>query len=165
MNTFKKQNRFGRGNFGKKTFNRGEFGGDRGFAGRDRNLEMFQATCASCGNTCEVPFRPNGKKPVYCKECFAKNGGPALESRRDFAPRREFSQPAPVRLETGKEMGEMKRQIETLNYKLDKIIDMIGGKQPENTEVLVVKSPVPVAAHMPDEIERKPKKAATKKKK
>lgn len=35
---------------------------------------MFKADCAKCGNTCEVPFRPNGERPVYCRECFSKDG-------------------------------------------------------------------------------------------
>ena len=34
----------------------------------------FKATCASCGNACEVPFKPNGSKPVYCRDCFKKEG-------------------------------------------------------------------------------------------
>ena len=32
--------------------------------------EMFSATCASCGREAQVPFRPNGTKPVYCTDCF-----------------------------------------------------------------------------------------------
>lgn len=42
--------------------------------------DMHKATCASCGQVCEVPFRPTGSKPVYCKECFRKNEG--SDSRR-----------------------------------------------------------------------------------
>ncbi len=34
-----------------------------------------KARCASCGDMCEVPFKPNGKKPVLCKACFQKDGG------------------------------------------------------------------------------------------
>ncbi len=33
--------------------------------------EMFTATCASCGREAQVPFRPNGMKPVYCSDCFS----------------------------------------------------------------------------------------------
>ncbi|MFA5364313.1 MAG: CxxC-x17-CxxC domain-containing protein [Candidatus Bathyarchaeia archaeon] len=33
---------------------------------------MHKATCAECKKECEVPFKPNGTKPVYCRECFAK---------------------------------------------------------------------------------------------
>ena len=34
--------------------------------------EMFEATCASCGGTAKVPFRPREDRPVYCSDCFAK---------------------------------------------------------------------------------------------
>ena len=33
--------------------------------------EMFDATCASCGKSCKVPFKPREDRPVYCSECFA----------------------------------------------------------------------------------------------
>ena len=41
-----------------------------GFGGGQR--EMFKATCAECKKECEVPFKPSGDRPVYCRECFAK---------------------------------------------------------------------------------------------
>jgi CxxC-x17-CxxC domain-containing protein len=37
--------------------------------------EMHKATCAKCGKECEVPFKPNKDKPVYCKECYKKMRG------------------------------------------------------------------------------------------
>lgn len=33
---------------------------------------MHDAVCASCGAECQGPFLPNGERPVYCSECFAK---------------------------------------------------------------------------------------------
>lgn len=33
---------------------------------------MHKAICADCRKECEVPFKPAGDRPVYCKECFAK---------------------------------------------------------------------------------------------
>lgn len=33
---------------------------------------MYQAVCADCRKDCELPFKPTGERPVYCKECFAK---------------------------------------------------------------------------------------------
>ena len=33
---------------------------------------LHQAICADCRKGCEVPFKPSGDRPVYCKECFAK---------------------------------------------------------------------------------------------
>lgn len=35
--------------------------------------EMFPAVCASCGQTTQVPFKPSGDRPVYCKDCFSSN--------------------------------------------------------------------------------------------
>jgi CxxC-x17-CxxC domain-containing protein len=40
------------------------------FGGRPR--QMHKATCADCKKECEVPFKPSGDRPVYCKECFSK---------------------------------------------------------------------------------------------
>ena len=34
--------------------------------------EMHKATCADCQKECEVPFKPSGNRPVYCRECFSK---------------------------------------------------------------------------------------------
>ena len=49
----------------------GSNGGDAG-RGYDRApREMFSATCDGCGREAQVPFRPNGSKPVYCSDCFS----------------------------------------------------------------------------------------------
>jgi CxxC-x17-CxxC domain-containing protein len=53
-------------------------GGGRGYGGRGGGggrsfggpRQMFPATCASCGQPTEVPFKPSGNRPVYCRECF-----------------------------------------------------------------------------------------------
>ena len=29
---------------------------------------IFKATCAECQKECEIPFKPTGGRPVYCKE-------------------------------------------------------------------------------------------------
>ncbi|MCW4025340.1 MAG: DNA-directed RNA polymerase [Candidatus Bathyarchaeota archaeon] len=40
------------------------------------NREMHKATCADCGQECQVPFKPDGTRPVYCRECYAKRRPP-----------------------------------------------------------------------------------------
>ena len=40
----------------------------------------FRANCAKCKRPCEVPFKPNGSKPVFCSDCF--------EKEHDFEPKR-----------------------------------------------------------------------------
>lgn len=36
-----------------------------------RPRPLYQATCADCLKTCEVPFKPSGDRPVYCPGCWA----------------------------------------------------------------------------------------------
>lgn len=35
-----------------------------------RERIMYKAICSDCRKGCEVPFKPTGERPVYCKECF-----------------------------------------------------------------------------------------------
>ncbi len=59
---------------------------DRG--GREnsfRERSFTKAICGDCGKECEVPFRPTGGRPVYCKECFPRH----KESVGTFNPRPE----------------------------------------------------------------------------
>ncbi|MBP2636665.1 MAG: CxxC-x17-CxxC domain protein [Firmicutes bacterium] len=48
-----------------------------GFNRRDNNnrppREMHAVTCSECGKETEVPFRPSGDRPVYCRDCFSQN--------------------------------------------------------------------------------------------
>lgn len=32
--------------------------------------QMYDAVCADCGAECQVPFKPSGDRPVYCRDCF-----------------------------------------------------------------------------------------------
>ncbi|OGJ21822.1 DNA-directed RNA polymerase [Candidatus Pacearchaeota archaeon RBG_13_36_9] len=36
---------------------------------------MHKATCSECGQECEVPFKPEEGRDVFCKECFKKKKG------------------------------------------------------------------------------------------
>ena len=65
---FKRHNGFAHKSFGKRE------GG---------TVIMHKTSCASCGNSCEVPFKPNGKKPVLCGDCFHKDdhGGEKMSFR------------------------------------------------------------------------------------
>ncbi|HCM41845.1 MAG TPA: DNA-directed RNA polymerase [Candidatus Omnitrophota bacterium] len=46
-------------------------GGGGGFGG-GAPREMFTAVCTDCKKECQVPFKPSGDRPVYCKDCFSK---------------------------------------------------------------------------------------------
>lgn len=35
--------------------------------------EMHDVTCSECGKETQVPFEPDGNRPVYCRECYQKH--------------------------------------------------------------------------------------------
>lgn len=88
-------------------------GGDRGgFRPRDdRPKEMHSATCSSCGKSCQVPFRPTGDKPVFCRDCFSKQGGG-----------RELGRQAGERGNLRESNSDIKRELENVNSKLERLI-------------------------------------------
>ncbi|MFA6024347.1 MAG: CxxC-x17-CxxC domain-containing protein [Candidatus Gracilibacteria bacterium] len=63
---------------------------------RDRELTLYEAECAECGDRCEVPFRPTGNRPVFCRDCFRKQeneGEPRFESRGRSDRQDRFDRP------------------------------------------------------------------------
>jgi CxxC-x17-CxxC domain-containing protein len=43
--------------------------------------EMHDVTCSECGKQTQVPFKPDGSRPVYCSNCYQKHR-PARAPRR-----------------------------------------------------------------------------------
>ncbi len=92
---------------------------------RPEGQVKHRATCAECGNMCEVPFRPNGKKPVFCPDCFgAKRDGGYQGFKKDFAPRAENRAPAHQTAAPAKDhrIDEIKAQLGAIGTKLDRLI-------------------------------------------
>lgn len=48
-------------------------GGFNRNSGSRPQREMHPAVCAGCGVETQVPFRPSGDRPVYCRDCFQSN--------------------------------------------------------------------------------------------
>lgn len=169
MKQFKNNNSFGgdRGSRGGDRFSsrdggRPSFGGKPSYSkGADRG-ELFKATCAQCSKTCEVPFKPNGKKPVYCQDCFGKQA----PSNDGFAPRKDFSAPSfkprfdDRSNDRGSDRGndssnrggdtqDLKRSIESVSAKLDKLISIMESKQVAKPVPSSVPAPVTVSAPTP----------------
>ncbi len=121
---------FGGGRFGRSDSPRGGFGGGRS----DGPVTLHKATCAQCGNTCEVPFRPTGERPVYCKDCFARMGG-GMErdgDRREnrFEKRELRPNDAPKSYGEGSRGNvqgndDVKKELQAMNMKLDRLIKVI----------------------------------------
>lgn len=91
MGSFNRDDRSGGGR-GPRDFGR------KGFGGRDPGAKpafKYDATCSKCGKACQVPFKPAGDRPVFCRDCFDKpmNGGQARPLTSSFnRPRFEDKQ-------------------------------------------------------------------------
>ncbi|MDP8259938.1 MAG: hypothetical protein P9L96_02915 [Candidatus Gygaella obscura] len=72
---------------------------DRPRQDRDsRERTYTRVICAGCNKECEIPFKPIGGRPVYCKECFSKRnkensfsaGRDNRFEKKDFSRERHF---------------------------------------------------------------------------
>lgn len=117
------------------------FGGNNRFAKKDfdKPREMHHATCVTCGNGCEVPFRPSGERPVYCNNCFQEQQGEGgfnrkSDSRGNFStPRfenRQDSKPALVQ-PCKYDSSELVEQMKKLNDKMDRLLLSLEPKAPK----------------------------------
>ena len=138
---------FSRPSFGSRPEQRGGF-----------NKEKFDAICSHCGKPCQVPFRPNGTRPVFCSACFNSPRGDSPISRdrapSTFSPRpnvrpsdergnAEFSKPNVPPTEDRK-IDDIKRKLDSMDSKLDSIVRAMTVKTEETTKsVEVVKSVEP----------------------
>ncbi len=142
MAEYKRFGKFGGGNKGgfKKSAGRVRFGGRPDFnregGGRndDARPQMFNSICATCNKRCEVPFRPNGEKPVYCKDCFNSargediHGKSVREGESRGYPKQNFSpsfSTKGVMHTPDKRIDDLKKQVEAMNAKLDTLITMV----------------------------------------
>lgn len=114
----------GRPNFGGRDF--------KGGGNRDNGqTQMFSATCSNCRKQCEVPFRPSGEKPVYCRECFMK--------KRESAPRgplREAVSPDFSRKSQGASArpDDILRELRAISSKLDLVLQKLGKETQGTTK-------------------------------
>jgi len=87
-----------------------------------RERLMHKAICADCKKECEVPFKPSGERPVYCKECFSKRKSPRpITARPDNRPRAVFpAQAAPINKPESKEKKKPARKKKPVSKKRKK---------------------------------------------
>ena len=149
----------GRSNIGGPKFGGNKFGGSRDGGNRPGGrMELFPAICADCGKKCEVPFRPSGERPVYCRDCFGKqpqvpgrNSNGQDGPRQDYRPApfdpaqgkpQQYSSPRPVGSgQAGPSQSDpgfeaLHRQITALESKVNRILELVSQKP------IVVPAPV-----------------------
>ena len=138
MPTFNKPN-FNRKPFGKKPFAKKSFGSKSSFERGPR--EMFKANCSECGEVCEVPFRPNGTKPVYCSNCFVKDGPVGSRPpRREFEQRPAFQHSVPPQApRPDQAFNDLKAELRVVNKNLEHIITLLTPTPPEPKATKVTK--------------------------
>ncbi len=170
MNEFKKKFTKGGppGGYSRGSSRRPSFGADRSGAHRadsrgfDAPKELYKTSCAKCHNACEVPFRPNGMKPVYCKDCFVRDeeraprdsfqkksfGNDRPSYGGDRAPSRQSAQEPDTRI------GAILRELQAVNEKLDALSARL-----ENTAYSAILSASAEKTKTPKNVTAEPKVA------
>ena len=111
--------------------------GDRGGAREDRR--MYPAVCDKCGRECEVPFMPDGSKPIYCSNCFEKKQSDFGQGRDSYGGRRQFGD------RSGGQSPNLNGEVlASINSKLAQILELMrsgdkGGPSQEKVETKVEK--------------------------
>jgi CxxC-x17-CxxC domain-containing protein len=102
---------------------------------------MYPAVCDECGRDCQVPFEPDGSKPIYCSNCFEKNQR-GFEQRRPSFDRQPFD--GGRKSDSGQSQNQTNDLLVSINSKLGKILDLLNSTkaksgQKETREIEVVK--------------------------
>lgn len=131
MNAFKRNSKFGGKHSGDKPSFR--------HTGARSQSTMYPAVCSKCGNACEVPFRPDGQRPVSCKNCFV-NTTPEDRGARFDRPERSYDAPKPVFrapiapmavAKPDPRIDEIQRNIVKIQAQLERIIVSIATLKPK----------------------------------
>jgi len=104
---------------------------------RTATSELFDAECGKCGKKVKVPFKPDGKRPVYCKACLGKNG--SNNNNHEEKPKSSFEKLPFISLEdTAKDFVPAKKEkrgekvvskSEVVEFKPKKKIDIQGLRE------------------------------------
>lgn len=107
---------------------KGGFGGGRGRDTDGGRPELHTATCVRCESTCQVPFRPNGSKPIFCDSCFGKDayGNTSGRGPRSGSDRPAFGGRDRVSGDRGGDASGA--ALRALEAKLDTIIRLLENK-------------------------------------
>jgi len=117
-------------------------GGRRDFGGRGDNRGgrgdriMYPAVCDKCGQDCQVPFRPDGSKPIYCSNCFEKKQGGFGQKRDSYGgERRQFSDRS-----SGQGQNLNNEVLASINSKLAQILELMRKDIKPSQKVAEAKS-------------------------
>lgn len=114
---------------------RNSYGGGRGsYQSRGSFQKSFDVRCAQCSTATTVPFKPNGSKPVLCRDCFRG------ADKGSFKPKRFDHKPAFGGRGRSQDFGasrpakgpDFSKDIRQLNEKLDRILEILSAAEIES---------------------------------
>jgi len=135
--------------------NRGGRSGGRDSGSRGP-VTMYPAVCAECKSQTEVPFLPNGRKPVLCKDCFSAQGGGQGGDRgndRGNSQGKPAYSSRPTTSSFPASNQKIEKQLEGIYTKLDQILNALLNN-PEVKEK-TTKAIVDAIAETTEVVERK----------
>lgn len=93
---------------------------------REVQRELYDATCSMCELHIQVPFKPDGKRPVYCKDCLkdyqrlqAKKEQHTTQKPHKTSSHPEKKTPAPEKKHSSKKQDDDTRQVTDAVYMPD----------------------------------------------
>jgi len=95
--------------------------------------QKYPATCHSCGMAIEVPFKPDGKRPTFCRECLR-------EYQRYTAKSRELSSSGTYSVQQSKTRTSDDQTTEK-NYMYEPVVYTDSGTQPIKLSQIATMSP------------------------
>lgn len=125
----------------------GGYKGDKGKQHFGGPKQLFSAICADCRKPCQVPFRPSGDKPIYCKDCFMKRKEKTAgdtwraEAPQGGSPKQSSAPVKPQQSTDGVQLIDLKRQMDVMSEKLDMLLQKLEGAGPKTKKSTVKKTP------------------------
>ena len=86
--------------------------------------QTYPVTCSECATATTVPFKPSADRPVYCADCFTKRRATQNPLKKNTSNGGQNNTQPQNRQHNGAAvgLGEIKRSLDILNSKLDRLI-------------------------------------------
>ncbi|MGV8151230.1 MAG: CxxC-x17-CxxC domain-containing protein [Candidatus Woesearchaeota archaeon] len=129
MGKFNRAKQFNKKEFGKTTKFKETNMRDKEFNNRkpetNTGFQLHHAICDKCGRDCDIPFKPTGGKPIYCRSCFRANDSEKPSKQNNNYDKRRpnnYTESRDRFEQRGTPQSVTAEDIEKINKKLDKII-------------------------------------------
>lgn len=123
-----------------------------------RQPGKFVVSCAECGTPTEVGFKPDGIRPVYCKNCFLKLRARSTRPTRSETPSSANEKPVEVVAPPAPEISlltALQAKPVTFGTRRQPIPRVVAADQPEDGQPLpqsVTQAPAPESARIPTQV-------------